>query len=217
MIKERDSSRFDNALEEVTEFGGGVQLLSWAGKNPTRIPETSSNWGDISTTIRHFLKESVNKSLTIRIGPNGRGAEVFYAKWQKAEREAEVGEVGLGEDAMDTLIFQDNSKFHFDIWSEGEPFELVKREQFIESNRLERIGRLIFGNPETRLPKAIVFSGLAIISAPWWEPFAQQLLVKYFDLEDDSIFGNLDLYVRISGWILFVIGIWLYIKKSKSS
>ena len=121
---ERDSARFDRALSEVEAHGGGVRLTSWPKKKQSKIPESSANWCDIATMLRNHIVDT-NSGASITVIPKGRASEEFEATWKKATREARENETSLGEDAMDTLIFRDQSAFHFDCWSEGEPYVLV--------------------------------------------------------------------------------------------
>ena len=124
MDTELDQSRFDRSLNEVKNRGGGVRLSSWAGKDQDNIPETSSKWGDIATTLRSFVSTS-KSGVSIEVIPNGRATEKFDAIWIKARREPLENEGALPEEAMDALIFQDSSKFFFDEWSEGSPYTMV--------------------------------------------------------------------------------------------
>ena len=121
---EKDMHRFDRALNEINSRGGGVRLLSWPNKNQISIPESSANWGDVSTMLRHFVSES-NSRVALRLIPNGRATEEFRAIWKRAERDPFEDESPLSEPAMDALVFDDGTKFFFDVWSEGRPFALV--------------------------------------------------------------------------------------------
>lgn len=124
---ESDQSRFDRALNEVEKHGGGVRLISWPNKKQVNVPETSASWCDIATMLRDYVVET-NSAVSISVMPKGRSLELFEATWEKAVREPLENETPLSEPAMDTLIFRDGGKFHFDCWSEGKPYIMVSSE-----------------------------------------------------------------------------------------
>ena len=122
---ESDQDRFDRALNEVAFLGGAVRLVAWPDKDQSDVPETTAKWGDIATTLRHFVRDT-NSAVKLSVTPKGRASEEFLAMWERAERDLLCeGEPPLHEDAMDTLRFPDGGSFHFDEWSEGKPFILV--------------------------------------------------------------------------------------------
>lgn len=127
MDSEPDQSRFDRALNEVEKHGGSVRLTSWPTKKQIDVPETSASWCDIATMLRDYVVET-NSGVSISVMPKGRSIEQFEATWKKAAREPFENETSLHEPAMDTLIFRDGGKFHFDCWSEGKPYTMLTPE-----------------------------------------------------------------------------------------
>lgn len=121
---EKDMARFDRALHAVEALGGSVRLTAWPGKAGNQSPETSADWGDISTMLRDYVKETESR-ITLSVIPKGKAKEEFVAKWVKAEREPYEDEQPLHEAAMDSIFFTDNSSFHFDRWSDGKPYTEV--------------------------------------------------------------------------------------------
>jgi hypothetical protein len=69
---------------------------------------------------------------------------------------------------------------------------------------------LWFGDPNSRFPKFVFISGVALIAARWWQPVVQQLAVKYFGLPSSSL-ADFDHTMFWSGWGLVGVGLCLYV------
>ncbi len=71
------------------------------------------------------------------------------------------------------------------------------------------LAKLYFGDPRTRIAKGLLFSGIAILSTPWWLPFIQAMAVKYLPI-DLGLLTVLSEPLTITGWSILAIGLVVY-------
>ena len=120
MNLEADQQRFGRSLNEASERGGSTDLLTWP-RSDGKVATTSAHVADIAKMLRSVVKDTDSR-VVVAISPTGRPEERFTARWTRAGRKPFDGEGALGADAMDTLRFEDGGKYHFDEWSDGQPY-----------------------------------------------------------------------------------------------
>ena len=75
---------------------------------------------------------------------------------------------------------------------------------------LKWFATLFFGDPKTRVPKAIIYTALAILGAPWWQPIFLALVKRFVDVDIAAIESG-DLIAYRTGVGLLAIGLILFI------
>ena len=78
--------------------------------------------------------------------------------------------------------------------------------------RLERILIICWGDPRSRIPKYLILTGLAMLANPWWLPIVYSVAIKYLELSSEP-FDATQTSMTWTGWILFGIGIALYLRR----
>lgn len=74
--------------------------------------------------------------------------------------------------------------------------------------------KLWIGDPKTRIPKLLIVAGIPLVASPWWQPVINGLVVKYLDV-NQSILDFAETSLVVSGWLLILLGIVLYIRATR--
>lgn len=81
--------------------------------------------------------------------------------------------------------------------------------------RIERILILWWGDPRSRVPNLVILVGLAMLANPWWLPVVYAAAITYLQLAPEP-FYSAEKTMSWTGWIVFVVGVLLYLRPKSS-